>query len=160
MNYRYDVDKWLLHQLPLVFRRPKLYALIRCIAVALTHVYTTFWRYSNDVRRRLDNTSQVISLERWLNDVFFLDGDIQIKDYASDNVYLHFQGEIPEDIYIGYDSEDAAIYLSANNPGVLSGGFAVYVPAELATEDNLRIIRKWVEYYKMAGTEYKIVTYE
>lgn len=160
MNYRFDIDKWMLHQLPIVLRRPKLYALIRCVSVAITYVYTAFWRYSNDIRRRLDNTSQVISLERWLNDVFYLDGDIVIKDYSSDNVYLHYQGEVPEEVYLGFDDEITEVYLSVNNPSILSGGFMVYVPTDLATEDNLRIIRKWVEYYRMAGTEYKIVTYE
>ena len=160
MSYRFDVDKWLLQQLPFVLRRPKLYALIRCVSVAISAVYTAFWSYSNNIRRRLDNTSQVISLERWLNNVFYLDGDIVIKDYLSDNVYLHFAGEVPEEVYLGFDNEITEVYLSANSPSVLSGGFMVYVPSELATEDNLQTIRKWVEYYKMAGTEYKIGAYE
>ena len=70
------------------------------------------------------------------------------------------EGEVPEEVYLGFDNEITEVYLSANDPSVLSGGFVVYVPSGLATEDNLRTIRKWVEYYKMAGTEYKIVAYE
>lgn len=119
-----------------------------------------FSRYSKDVLRRLDHTSQVISLERWLNSFFHLDGDIVIRDYTSGNIYLHFQGEMPNDIYVGFIDESTEIYLPKYDPSALRGGFVVYVPSDLATEENLKTIQKWVEYYKMAGTEYKIEAYE
>lgn len=160
MNYRFDIHKWLLLQLPLVLRKQRIYALIRCIAVGLNQVYEAFKNYSNDVVRRLENTSQVISLEKWLNDIFYLDGDIIIRDYISDNVYLHYQDEVPEEVYLGFPDEQTVVYLPSTSPSKLSGGFVILIPAELATEDNLKTIRKWVEYYRMAGTEYRIEIYE
>ena len=97
----------------------------------------------------------------FLNSRFALDpGTIYITDFRSENQYLHFYEEIADDVYMSYQSEGDRLTLSSHSPDSLAGGFVVMIPAALASDGNLAEIRRWVEYYRYAGTTYKISTYE
>ena len=98
-------------------------------------------------------------LQKWLNDLFYLDGDIYITNYQNDNVYLHYKDEVPEEVYLSYQSEGTSFYLDSNEPSEAYGGFVVNVPMEIATQENIAKIKNWVKYYKAAGSVYKIERY-
>lgn len=159
---RFDINKWVIQQLPLVLRRTVVYAMFKCVISSFNKVYDRYYAFSIDVFRKLDyNPSNTRLLQKWLNDIFyFSDGVIYLTNYLNDNIYIHYQDETPEEIYIGYQSEGDGIYLSSSEPGSEYGGFVVNVPAEMASQNNLRIIKQWIEYYKAAGTVYRIELYE
>lgn len=161
MYRKFDVDKFALQQLPPLLRNRVIYALLKSLLAGLSWLQKKFTSYSDEVTGRLAVNGFTINLEVFLNDIFSLDqGTIYITDYESEKDYLHYYEEIADDVYMGYESEGDQLHLSSSQPDSLAGGFAVMVPAELATEGNLATIRKWVEYYRYAGTTYKISTYE
>ena len=161
MYRKFDVEKFALQQLPPLLRNRVIYALPKSLLAGLSWLQKKFTSYSDEVTGRLAVNGFTINLEVFLNDIFSLDqGTIYITDYESEKDYLHYYEEIADDVYMGYESEGDLLHLSSSPPDSLAGGFAVMVPAELATEGNLATIRKWVEYYRYAGTTYKISTYE
>lgn len=161
MYRNFDVEKFAMQQLPPLLRNRVIYALLKSLLAGLSWLQKKFKSYSDEVTGRIAVNGFTINLEVFLNDIFSLDpGTIYITDYESEKDYLHYYEEIAEDVCIGYESEGDQLLLSSSPPDALSGGFAVMVPAELATDKNLETIRKWVEYYRYAGTTYKISTYE
>lgn len=159
MYYRFDVKKWILHQLPLALRRTVLWQFLQCIAKGFRHVSDDFQNYCTAIERQLGHNANTLMLQKWLNDLFYLDNDIYITNYLNDNVYLHYQDEVPEDVYMSYQQEGEGLYLDSKEPSSGYGGFVVNVPSELGTKVNLRVIKNWVEYYKAAGIVYKIELY-
>lgn len=51
------------------------------------------------------------------------------------------------------------LIVPSERPDRLTGHFGVYIPQELDSKINRRLIKQWVDYYKMAGTNYSIETY-
>lgn len=160
MNYSFDPNKWALHQLPPLLRKTRIYAFLKCIMIAISEVYGRFKEYASEAEYKLSNNGYTRNLEKFLNDLFSLEGEITIEDYLTENVYLHFADETPENVYVGLESEGAQLYLPSVRPDELSGGFKILIPSGLETEENLALINRWVNYYKTAGTTYKIETYE
>lgn len=160
MYWRFDPNKFALHMLPPILRRKGIYALLKCLMIGIGAVHKMFVNFREVIMRQLNYNGFTISLERFLNEQFSLEKEIFIKDYAADNVYLHMKDETPEEVYAGYQTEGDMLVLSSTGPDKISGGFTVMIPVGLATEENILIIRKWVDYYRMAGTMYKIETYE
>lgn len=161
MYWRFDAEKFAMHQLPPLLRTKGIYALIRCLLVAVVWISRQFSSYRESVVRRLAGNGFTANLEHVLNSSIGLkDGDIYILDKQSDKVYLHYQEELADNIYIGYADEGDIFYLSSVLPDQIAGEFIVKVPLSVATESNLATVRKWVEYYRYAGTSYRIETYE
>lgn len=160
MYWRFDINKFALHQLPLLLRNPVIYALLKCLMIAFNAVYDSFVAHRKAVMRQLDYNGFTISLERYLNSVFGLENAIFITEYRSDNVYLSYIEEGYPKVYVGYKNEGDTIFLSSVSPDTLRGGFIVNIPERLATEENIAIIRKWVDYYRMAGTLFILKSYE
>ncbi len=159
MYYRFDVKKWILYQLPMALRRTVLWEFFKCIAKGFLSINEDFRNYCTVTERQLGHNANTLMLQKWLNDVFYLNGDIYITNYLNDNVYLHYQDEVPEDVYMCYQNEGESIYLDSKAPSSEYGGFVVNVPSKLATDVNLKVIKNWIEYYKAAGIVYKIVIY-
>lgn len=160
MYWRFDANKFALHQLPLFLRKKGIYAIIKCLMIGVDRVHSLFSSQRLSVSQQLKHNGTVISLEKFLNDKFSLTNEIYITEYLTDNKYLYYDGEMLEDVYMGYQGEDETFELSSVNPNNVSGGFAVMIPEGLATEENIAVIQKWVDYYRTAGTIYKIESYE
>lgn len=160
MYYRFDVRKWILHQLPVVLRKTLLFAFLKSIVEPIRVLHREFEQYASSSDQQLMHNSQTLMMQKWLNDVLYLEqGTIYITNYLNDQVYMHYAGEKAEDLYMCNAEEGDSVYLKSQLTNEY-GGFVVNVPAQLATADNIQTIRKWVEYYKAAGTVYKIISYE
>ena len=160
MYWRFDANKFALHQLPPFLRKKGIYAIIKCLMIGVDRVHSLFASHRESVTQQLKHNGTVASLEKFLNDKFSLSGEIYITEYLTNNTYLHNEGEMPEDMYVGNEDEGENLVLSSVSPDKVSGGFAVMIPEGLATDENIAVIRKWVDYYRAAGTIYKIESYE
>lgn len=161
MYWRFDADKFTIQQLPPLLRRKGIYSLIRSLLVGINWIYDRFLAYREDVSGKLSGNGFVANLEKLLNEKLGVaSGTILIVDYVTDNVYLHFYEEVAEKVYMSFADEGNQLILSSDAPGNLTGGFKVMIPMQLYSAENLATIRQWVDYYKYAGTLYKIETYE
>ena len=161
MYWRFDAEKFALDQLPPLFRTKGIYALIKCLLAGVSWISRQFASYRSDVARRLAGNGFAANLERYLCDQLGVPaGSVYIRDKETGRVYLHFIDELADNVYVGYADEGDVFYLSSEDPGQLIGEFVVMVPAEIASDANLAVIRKWVEYYRYAGTAYTIEIYE
>ncbi len=159
MSALFDVNKWALQLLPPALRRPVLFALFKSCVKPLKDIHDSYATFISLVNQKLSQISYTASLATWLNSVFYLpEGTIYIEDSKDNEVYLFKVGEEPENTYL-FSEEGIPLYLQLQ-PQEKFDGFIIHVPAILATSDNLRIIRKWVDYYKIAGVNYKIEQYE
>lgn len=159
MYWRFDAYKFSLQQLPPLLRGRVMSSLLKALTAAAEVVYDLFVAHRARVMRKLDYNGFTISLERFLNELFDEDS-IYITEFKSENVYLHYDYENLPNVYLGYQEEGDTISLSSTSPQDISGGFVVMIPSYLATDDNIALIRKWVDYYRMAGTIYRIESYE
>lgn len=159
MYWRFDAKKFALHQLPPFMRKKGIYALIKCFLTGIDWVYSLFATQRETITHQLNHNGSTASLEDFLNDKFGLSKGIYISDYLTDNIYLHLEGEVPENIYVSYQNEKDALFLSSISPDSTSGGFLVKIPAKLNTSQNLAVLNSWINYYRPAGTVYKIELY-
>ena len=159
MYYKFDVKKWALQLLPMVLRKRILFAFVKCCVHAISEVAENYYTYCNSVDRQLGHNANTLMLQKWLNDLFYLEDAIYISNYQNELMYLHYQDETLEEVYLSYKSEGKAIYLDSKAPSNEYGGFVVKIPAEIATVENIATIKQWVEFYKTAGVVYKIEQY-
>lgn len=162
MFYHFDVDKWIIHLLPPVLRKASIYAFLRTMLYPVKQLQEAFLAYKTGVDRKLTYNAFQNSLERFLNGLFFFEYKaIYITDVEYDRAFLSFQSEAVDPVYMSFQSESpaTAIELSSLNPSAITGNFVVHVPAALSQAD-IATVRNWVEYYKMAGTEFIVEVYE
>jgi hypothetical protein len=162
MFFLFDVDKWIIHQLPPILRRSGIYAFLRTLLYPLKQLQTTFLNYRSQVNRQLTYNAFQDYLERFLNSLFFFEGRvIYITDVETEVVYLAYASESEEDVYMSFVNETPAypLNLSSVDPSQITGQFVVHVPAAL-TEADVATVTNWVNYYKMAGTQFTIEVYE
>lgn len=162
MFFLFDVDKWIIHQLPPVLRRSGIYAFLRTLLYPLKQLQTAFLNYRSQVNRQLTYNAFQDYLERFLNGLFFFEGRvIYVTDVETEVVYLAYASESAEDVYMSFVNETTAypLNLSSVDPSQITGQFVVHVPAAL-TEADVATVTNWVNYYKMAGTQFTIEVYE
>lgn len=162
MFYHFDVDKWIIHLLPPILRKASIYAFLRSMLYPVKQLQAAFLTYKSGVDRQLTYNSFKDYLERFLNGLFFFEYNaIYITDVETEGVYLSYQSEAVDPVYISYQSEDpaTAIQLSSIEPDKVTGEFVVHVPAALSAADRATVTN-WVNYYKMAGTQFTLEVYE
>lgn len=146
--------------LPSILRRPVIYALFKCLLQPLRTISERYDEYISKVNLQIISRSGTIEMEAWLNSIFYLpEGTIYILDSSDAQNFLYLKGEGYATNYWHTKVEESPQYLNSIVNEVF-GGFIVFIPETLSDEDNLKIIRKWVDYYRIAGTNYKIQTYE
>lgn len=147
----------MLQLIPPVLRRATVYILFRCCLHPLKELYDRYSNYIDLIDQKLAQLSYTATLSAWLNAVFYLpDGTIYIEDTIDKDVYLFFNKEVPDIRYLFTEEESEPIYLRLKPDEDEFEGFIIHLPKQLATDDNIRIIQKWVDYYKIAGVNYKI----
>jgi len=162
MFFLFDVDKWIIHQLPPILRRSGIYAFLRTLLYPLKQLQTAFLNYRSQVNRQLTYNAFQDYLERFLNGLFFFEERvIYITDVKTEVAYLAYASESVEDVYMSFVNEEPAypLNLSSVDPSQITGQFVVHVPAAL-TEADVATVTNWVNYYKMAGTQFTIEVYE
>lgn len=162
MFFRFDIDRWIIDQLPPVLRRTVVFAFLRAMLLPVSQLAQAFTAFREAAVRRLSSNSFVIYLEKWLNDVFFYQpGTIYITDEELSYEELSFQSEGNDPVYMAFVGElpPTAFDLYSFSPDSRLGRFVIHVPAAMTAAD-LSIVAQWVEYYKFAGTQYRIETYE
>lgn len=161
MSYRFDVDRWIIHQLPPILRRSAIYAFLKAFLAPVKQLQLTFQAWRESATRQVRSNAFVGTLEKRLNEVFFFTGNIiYITDESFGRFTLSFQEEEFPPVYMsnqGEDPETPAV-LESFRPDDLIGRFIVHVPSTMSAAD-LALVARWVNYYKMAGTEYTIEQY-
>lgn len=159
MFYNFNIKDWIRQVLPTVLRKGFLISLLSCLLQPLSLIIDALLSYKRSVDERLAYNAFVIYLQRFLNNLLGQpDGTIYIIDNADDNaLFLSLKAENQPPQYIGLKKEDAPLYVSV--PGIITGVFVVMVPEELATEKNIAELKRWIEFYRYAGTRYEIKTY-
>jgi len=140
---------WLL--LPTFLRRPVRIARLWAWLAPFIQGWNNYVAWRNNMYYEAHVTSQVISIEAYLNRLFDPEQQrITVMDLEYDNrVYVALRTELYDDLYI--DGDGTFIYLNDEQVGE---GFVVNIPADLS---DLSIqIRGVVDKIKAAGTYYKI----
>ena len=161
MFFRFDTDRWIIDQLPPVLRRKAVYAFLRAMLLPVAQLAQAFTAFRDAALRRLSTNAFVVYLEKWLNDVFFYpSGTIYITEEELSYVELSFQSEGEDPVYMAFVGElpPTNFDLYSFSPDSRLGRFVVPVPASMRAAD-ISIVSQWVEYYKYAGTQYKIEIY-
>ena len=162
MFYHFDVDRWIIHQLPPILRSPAVYAFLRALLCPLKDLVQAFTAYREASMRQLSYNAFTIYLQKWLNDIFFYDQDvIYITDEIISPAALYLQGEFDVPVYMtGADEEPAVpLELFSTPPDDRIGAFVVHVPLAM-TDADIAVVERWVNYYKFAGTQFRIEQYE
>lgn len=162
MFYHFDVDRWIIQQLPPILRRPAVYAFLRAFLFPLKQLVQSFTAYRESIDRQLSYNSFEIYLEKWLNDVlFYPSGTIYITDEILPIAGLSFENEGADPVYMTNVDEDPAVPLElySTSPDLIISAFVVHVPSGI-TDADIALVERWVNYYKMAGTQYRIEVYD
>lgn len=162
MFYHFDVDKWIIHLLPPSLRMASIYAFLRSMLYPIKQLQAAFLAYKTGVDRKLTYNAFQDYLERFLNGLFFFEYKaIYITDVEADKAYMCLESESADPAYMSFQDEtpEEPLMLSSLDPSLVSGRFIVHVPAALSLAD-IATVRSWVNYYKMAGTEFSIEVYE
>lgn len=162
MFYHFDIDKWIIHLLPPVLRKASIYAFLRCMLYPVKQLQEAFLTYKLGVDRQLTYNSFKNYLERFLNGLFFFEYNaIYITDVELEQAALAFESETEGPVFMSFQNEDpaTALQLSSIEPDKISGAFVVHVPAALSAADRATVTN-WVNYYKMAGTQFTVEVYE
>lgn len=162
MFYHFDVDKWIIHLLPPVLRKKSLYAFLRSMLYPVKQLQEAFLTYKSGVDTQLTYNSFQNYLERFLNGLFFFEYNaIYITDVEDERVYLAYASETADPVYMSFQTETPAVplQLSSLSPDLITGKFIVHVPAALSAADRATVTN-WVNYYKLAGTEFTLEVYE
>lgn len=151
-----------LRLLPPILRTDGVKAFIWAMLAPLDYIVSKFKRAVDSSDLRLSHNAFTMYLEKYLNGLFGLDGEIYIRDIIDDfSVYLSRKAEVSDyDIMTKKAEGLETIVLPREKPGRLIGKFGVYIPASLDTEEDRRLIEYWVRYYKYAGTTFRIEIYE
>lgn len=119
-----------------------------------------FGLYIQEVALRKRANAHTANLQHWLNEQLGQpQGTIYLQDYVNNLQYLYYREERGEGVYMRFRDEGDGLYLNSSPP-VSYGGFSVNIPQKIATEENIKKITQWVDFYKYAGTSYKIIVYE
>ncbi len=150
-NIKFD---WLFgDSLPTIKRGKKTLALFKAFAAPLQKI-------ADETLYKMQHNGQVIYLEKVLNEWFSVAGyDTQDHD-GTKTVFISDAPPVPRN-YVYLNAEDNPLYLgtvSLGNPMAVNYKFIVNVPSSYTfVEAKLRAV---IDYYRLAGKKYIIVTYD
>ena len=161
MFYLFDPDRWIIQQLPPVLRRAVIYSFLRALMYPIKELILAFTTYREAAIQQLSYNGFTNYLERWLNDVFFYQhNEIYITEELVQIPWLAFENEGEDPVYMTKVDEDPAVALGlySFNPNDKICVFVVHVPTVMTAAD-IAVVEQWVNYYKFAGTQYRIEQY-
>lgn len=156
MLHDFNIRQWISQQLPIVLRGKLLMELIWVMLKPLQDISDKYSEYAQLAELKMRHNGHTQILQHWINEQLHQPlGTIYISEFINNLQYLYYRDERAEGVYMSYENEGDGLYLSSSPP-IVYGGFLVNVPEYLATEENLATITQWVDFYKYAGTSYKI----
>lgn len=160
MWYNIDLVKFVLHLLPPILRRRKLWAITVVTLLPLTYVYSLFRDYRLQALARLNINGQVIYIEKVLNDRFFLKNrEIYITDISDRQMMLNLRREGVALVYLNQRLESFdTVYITKRGEGNAEGNYIVNAPDFLTDYES--DIRQSINYYNPAGRTYVLKFYK
>ena len=161
MFYQFDIDRWIIHQLPPVLRTGAIFSFLKVFLYPVKQLLEVFGTYREAADLQLSYNAFTNYMQKWLNDVFFYTRDeIYITDEEFPAPALSFDDEGDAPVYVTAVDEDPAVALDLYSapPGSKFGAFIVHVPPVM-TQADIAVVEEWVNYYKFAGTQFRIEQY-
>ncbi len=171
MWWKTDLLKLAVGLLPPMLRGGLTVALLKVLMLPVRYMYDLLTARRKNANRRLGTTANVASMEKALNDAFFLtDGQIRIDSGDNDDrTFWHLKTEGQESATLWKATEKGTV-LKRRGEASYKDSFTVWVPTFLctstdSTEDKygghyLREIKILLNYYKPAGRTYRIELYD
>lgn len=146
----YDVDYSRLNVLltPVLLRKPVFGALLESLVYAVRYVYLQFWQLKLWAEEELTITSQVVYMERKLNDLYdYADRRIYIEDgYSYDGIPLYTVPEnIPQPLYTTAENTQNQTLWTYQEAATLGKDFNVVIPAGIVYDyaEVAAMVRKY-----------------
>lgn len=160
----FNITRYTNWLIPPKLRQNNIVAFVQALVTPLKVLYNSFTRHVADIDYSLGITSQVVYLEKALNDAF--DNDLRrieiVDGYYLDPVLLwHYNDQAALDesekvTIAGYGDEDNSDIYGYSMYSSQAATFIVNVPAAIVTEAiNARIVAM-VEKYRLASKNYSI----
>jgi hypothetical protein len=172
MWYNIDINKFAFQLLPPVLRSRLILAIIKVLISPVVYCHQLLIDYRIAVERKFQTTSNVITLEKSLNDLFYLqNGAIYIGDgKIYDTIILYSASDVNMPSYVYAKTSSEKSYMKARGENISDADFYVYVPTFLCTsliqsEDKYKglyisKIINLINSYKPAGRKYSIKLYD
>jgi len=173
MWYRIDFSRLVVQLLPPLLRSRFLLSLLGVLTLPLRKIYADFHDEKDGADIRLNTNGHVVSLEKVLNDAFFLtDRQIYIESQeGSAEPMLFFISELQEAPVLFTQGEDVGYYLAMEGESTALINIPLKVPTFLCTSMvsassdafgwlHLRTIRNLLNRYKPAGRTFSIELYD
>jgi len=160
-----SVITWLL---PSFLRGNAITALIKALVLPLQNLHLSLDAFRTQKQYELNITSQVIWLEKMLNNIFDpINEQIYIEDVEADvQVYIAHKYESHRPPYIYHRSESAyPTFIYHRNEVLLQSNFTVMVPVLIYNgllqnnSSGLNKMKASINKYKLFGTTYTIQSY-
>lgn len=152
----YDVEKWVVMQLPLVLRRSKLTALAQVLVGPVGRLVQLWSRYADDVKYDIRHNSQVCKLRAMLNDR--LDADQRRVDLVdaqpNSEMLIVYARELGKPVMVGIGA-----YVLTPPRGYETGrelNFIVRAPQEWRDTEKASRLAALVNRGKLASMRYRI----
>jgi len=161
MWFNIDYNKLVVLLLPTFLRKPKLVGYLRALIMPLDTIYYKWYNWRIDNIYKLEHTGQICYLRASLNDKFdAIERRIYITDGLEyDTFYIYTEAE-DRTIWVHTESENKPIYLRTEAETADTGlDFLVYVPVEIYKKRK-DALTAHIEFYRVAGKRYKIITNE
>ncbi len=147
--------------------KPKFYCLLKSLIAPIKQLYQYFVSYKAICDEKLNFTPQTIYIEKLLNDKFdIIHRNIYIEDLSNEEYHILYnkaEGIVDEIvIYNKAENEDETELI--NKSEIITINYNVRVPATMYADltadiDFMNSFRYYVEYYKMAGKRYQILSF-
>lgn len=171
MWWKTDILKLAVGLLPPMLRSGLVVSLLRVMMLPVKYIYNALTARRKNANQRLGTTANVVSMEKALNDAFFLtDGQIRIENgEVDDRVFWHMKADGQESATLWMKTEKGTV-MKKRGETSYKDSFTVWVPTFLCTSTdsagdryggrNLRDIKILLNYYKPAGRTYRIELYD
>ena len=158
MYYQFDPIEMARQLLPLIYRRKRLFALLKSFLQPLRDVTDLFDSFRESSRQKLMINGQVIYIEHVLNSYYyFKNREIYIEDTTG--VSSNFIDADGYDTMHVYDQTDNDVtYLYAEGEGKPDGDYIVNIPD--IVEYDIEHIKSVLEINRPAGKQFKINVYQ
>ena len=142
--FEIDWQKWLYERLLSPLRKPKSLSFFQALLSPVKTLFSYFLIFKQARERDLEITPNVRILRHWLNETFdFDERRFDIEDFTQLDPARVWGDAYNEPLYL-------PVYLAGNR-----SGFYVVAPCEMT--GRLTEINAFVERYKLAGTNHKIL---
>lgn len=132
-------------------------AFLNAMTAPLIEIFSHFLNKKSESERVLSFNAYTIYLEKFLNDLFNLDGEIYIHDFRDDTfVYLPSKGSY--ELYFASSGDDETPFVPNYSSDFFSCRFNIHIPSSIDTDANRALIARWTNYFKFAGTNFNIIT--